>query len=587
MADTDDSPNIPANQLDILGASICADAESMIEPSVEQKMHLEKKYDNDNDKDDVKETEEINFEYIAAPKDADTSHFVEIPKILHFVWVGNPIPEKYQKNLRKWRKKNPDYEINLWVDGDLLTKDELEKIKKFCKAIKINVVDVVDKIEDPTNKTWYKRDLGGYYDSVIGENRNWAIASNFLRALILEEAGGIYLDTDVYPQKRLPSVIKVPPHGLLLKVITSPIMEYICEMDSESYNDIPALADNIMCSTKGNLVVTEFFRLMQEQYNAYLNSNESVLTMRSRELSEIEDPTYKIVGPDVVAEAFINVEIEKIPFGPYLNREKFKKKLVYKAFHYSEMSDFFGDFSGYGDGTWKSPRNNDTAYCLYERLLKNVMYIPLLKILNNMKKDGLELSAQFEKIKEILEVVDEAKDESLKVEKIRDLLKEDPKLWAEMYRYFRPGYLATLAINETDKLKKLNILFYQVKKDWPAFIAQLRCLEKDHSMRLSEEAPRRFSNPILDAAAKDQNTRLGEMIFKGPDYFEKYWLSVAKYEREREMTDTKEKREEAAAQPLISIQYDKFQQNSTSSHKLCDETGSGKVVRKKSAIVGI
>ena len=50
---------------------------------------------------------------------AEDIHFMaNIPKKIHFIWVGNPIPDKYITNILLWKQKNPEYEINLWIDSD-------------------------------------------------------------------------------------------------------------------------------------------------------------------------------------------------------------------------------------------------------------------------------------------------------------------------------------------------------------------------------------------------------------------------------------------------------------------------------------
>ena len=42
-------------------------------------------------------------------EDADSKSLV--PKILHFMWIGSQVPEKYQENIIVWRNNNPTYEV--------------------------------------------------------------------------------------------------------------------------------------------------------------------------------------------------------------------------------------------------------------------------------------------------------------------------------------------------------------------------------------------------------------------------------------------------------------------------------------------
>lgn len=468
------------------------------EQGVESKQHVESK---EHVAIEVKENDEVCF----FPRSGDTSNYVEIPNILSFVWVGNPLPVRYKDNLLDWRKLNPHYEINLWADGHLLTKEEFEAITKICADIHINIVNIVDKIKDPRNATWYKRDLGEYYDNVIGENRNWAIASNFLRALILEELGGIYLDTDIFPKgRRLPLKIKVPPHGLILNPINPP------DDAVPDYVEVTELADSIIASTKGNKVMTEFYRVMKEKYQEYLSSNVGVVTLRSRVLSEIEGPTYKTVGPGVLAEAFANIELAKIPFDPNQDRKALKEKLLDEIFNNEEVYNFFDDyFIERSDQTWTNMINTEFFNLYDAELLRDVMGASLKRALTKAGEGGQELSPHLEKIRRILSVRNYGGSE--KVENIRQyLIEKDTKLWAEIDRYFRPGYFATLVINVFTKEKKL--LQYKENKQWPEFIALLERMEKEKKSFADLEEPRKFDNPILQAAAKDQHKTIHNIL---------------------------------------------------------------------------
>ena len=42
-------------------------------------------------------------------EDADSKSLV--PKILHFMWIGSQVPEKYQENIIAWRENNPTYQV--------------------------------------------------------------------------------------------------------------------------------------------------------------------------------------------------------------------------------------------------------------------------------------------------------------------------------------------------------------------------------------------------------------------------------------------------------------------------------------------
>jgi len=82
-----------------------------------------------------------------------------LPKRIHQVWLGSPLPDKYKKWTESWKRINPDWEYRLWTDKDLGDVD-IPRRKLF------------DKINH------------------LGQK------SDFLRYHILNQYGGVYADTD-------------------------------------------------------------------------------------------------------------------------------------------------------------------------------------------------------------------------------------------------------------------------------------------------------------------------------------------------------------------------------------------------------
>jgi len=84
-----------------------------------------------------------------------------IPKIIHYVWVGNnPKPQFVLDCIDTWKKHLPDYEIMEWGN------------------------DCLDEI----NNTYVTEAI---------KNKKWAFASDYIRLYALYNYGGIYLDSDV------------------------------------------------------------------------------------------------------------------------------------------------------------------------------------------------------------------------------------------------------------------------------------------------------------------------------------------------------------------------------------------------------
>lgn len=99
-----------------------------------------------------------------------------IPKIIHYCWFGkNEMPLKEKECVAGWKKIYPDYEFKIWNEDNF-----------------------------DYNKCIYARQAY--------ERGNYAFVSDYVRAKVLYEYGGIYLDTDVKIIKKLPNV---PEKGFL------------------------------------------------------------------------------------------------------------------------------------------------------------------------------------------------------------------------------------------------------------------------------------------------------------------------------------------------------------------------------------
>ena len=136
-----------------------------------------------------------------------------IPKIIHYIWLGNtPLPKIAESCIESWKKFCPDYEIKRW--------DESNVNLDCCK---------------------YCREA---YDA-----KKYAFASDVLRFDILSKEGGIYLDIDVE----------------LLKPLDN-LLDMRCFMGFEKYGkDFSVAPGLIIGSEKGGKVVTDLF-------NKYLNA---------------------------------------------------------------------------------------------------------------------------------------------------------------------------------------------------------------------------------------------------------------------------------------------------------------------------
>ena len=84
-----------------------------------------------------------------------------IPKIIHYVWVGgNPKPKNIQRCMKTWTKHLQDYQIIEWNEHNF----DIHENKYVEQAY---------------------------------QAKKWAFVSDFIRAKVVYEMGGIYMDTDV------------------------------------------------------------------------------------------------------------------------------------------------------------------------------------------------------------------------------------------------------------------------------------------------------------------------------------------------------------------------------------------------------
>lgn len=97
---------------------------------------------------------------------------MSIPKILHQVWVGSPVPDKHMSNMADWAGWNPDHRYMLWTRPlpDMLNLDLYERAAEFVKP-----------------------------DAI------WQFRADLLRYEVLHRYGGFYADTDTKPLRPLPS----------------------------------------------------------------------------------------------------------------------------------------------------------------------------------------------------------------------------------------------------------------------------------------------------------------------------------------------------------------------------------------------
>ena len=82
-----------------------------------------------------------------------------IPKTIHQIWIGSPVPQKYLQIQKSWKEHHPDWEYRLWTDADI-------------EGLVLQ------------NRQLYET------------STNWGEKSDILRYEILYQFGGLYVDMD-------------------------------------------------------------------------------------------------------------------------------------------------------------------------------------------------------------------------------------------------------------------------------------------------------------------------------------------------------------------------------------------------------
>lgn len=92
-----------------------------------------------------------------------------IPKVIHRIWLGSPMPAPYQIFGEKWEKLHPGWSIKTWGDDDL---------------------------------AWLQnRDLYDRAEEFVPKDAIWQYKSDLARYEILSRWGGLYVDCDSEPLK--------------------------------------------------------------------------------------------------------------------------------------------------------------------------------------------------------------------------------------------------------------------------------------------------------------------------------------------------------------------------------------------------
>jgi mannosyltransferase OCH1-like enzyme len=93
-----------------------------------------------------------------------------VNRLIHMIWLGSPIPDRFAGNIGDWQLLNPSWRLNIWTEPlpDMLNLDLYERAHEYVKS-----------------------------DAV------WQFRADLLRYEVLFRYGGFYCDTDTKPLRPL------------------------------------------------------------------------------------------------------------------------------------------------------------------------------------------------------------------------------------------------------------------------------------------------------------------------------------------------------------------------------------------------
>ncbi len=167
-----------------------------------------------------------------------------IPKIIHYVWVGNNSkPEQVNQCMQTWKQYCPDYEIMEWGN------------------------DCMDNFNNAYVQEAYQAE-------------KWAFASDYIRLYALEKFGGFYFDTDLEITKPIDEFrdLRFVTGFEKYNKIVSPITAFLaCEKNNHimknlltMYDEIRFINNGVNDMTTNTLRISEYF---QENFDMPNNHN--------------------------------------------------------------------------------------------------------------------------------------------------------------------------------------------------------------------------------------------------------------------------------------------------------------------------
>lgn len=280
-----------------------------------------------------------------------------IPRKLHFIWVGGPMPDRNKQCLRSFRNLAMGYEKNLWIDrnnllagtrrgavmgmfkgadgkltgdwrdGPSLAQGDAATIKNQIGGTSRELTgkrqDAFDSLSEFARQNGFRlrfvSELGNggeygaqmmkaqYNREMLERGTNFGAASDILRILILIREGGVYLDTDVTCTTRMP-YIGCPTKGALWGYVAPPNgPPSRAEWDSEDWwianfdADRPKICNSTIACHANSDAIRAYQKIVLRNYNNIFTDDQK-MTYYYR-MAGIRMNTIRTTGPSAATEA--------------------------------------------------------------------------------------------------------------------------------------------------------------------------------------------------------------------------------------------------------------------------------------------
>lgn len=233
----------------------------------------------------------------------------EVPKVIHYFWAGNEMPEHLLDNIIENTRKSPGYKSVVHVDAN--DASAFQKIKSALDH-RVGGLEVHDLKEDEAFQELNAGKYGEMYQYFrSGQGQNLSASSDVMRVALMKKYGGIYLDTDDALEFNVGDVtLKATPNDILTN---SPVTYQPTDFRGFNTSNFASHPDNPL-----------FDKILEESYQRY-KANESWFTANrpflregstaaeQQAYKEYETRIFEVTGPRMFSDV---LEQEKYGFFP-------------------------------------------------------------------------------------------------------------------------------------------------------------------------------------------------------------------------------------------------------------------------------